>query len=74
MDFISASFPESKVHIALFQLPQSDTVEFPDKRSERKAHLQNIAKTHQHSLAIINVQFVASLMHLNIAAARALVN
>ena len=79
MDFISQTFPDNKTHIALFKLtqPQSKdatTVEFPDKASERSTSLAKVFNTHKSQLALINVQYVISLIHLNIAVSRSLVN
>lgn len=79
MDFISKTFPDTKTHIALFKLTQlqnkdATTVEFPDKASERSASLAKVFNAHKSHLALINVQYVISLMHLNIAISRALVN
>ncbi len=52
MDFVSRSFPETKVHIALYKLAsesqqQQTVVAFPDKKAERRTALAQLAKTYQ---------------------------
>jgi tRNA threonylcarbamoyladenosine modification (KEOPS) complex Cgi121 subunit len=76
MDFISQSFPDNKVHIALYKLndasKSTSEVSFPENQERQK--LAEIAKTHQSCLALVNATYIASLMHLNIAVARSLVS
>lgn len=79
MDFFSETFPTTRVHITLYQIKSNNTavggnvVEFPDKLGERKKSLAEIAKTHQSNFAVVNASNVISLMHLNLAIARALI-
>ena len=79
MDFFSETFPQTRVHITLYQIQSQTTtgsnniVEFPDKLGERKKSLSEIAKTHQSNFAVVNASNVISLMHLNLAIAKALI-
>ena len=47
MDFISESFPDFKVHIALYSLHEEsgESVSFPDKLAEQKKQLAELART-----------------------------
>ena len=74
MDFYSHSFPDTTIHISLFQLKNKDENLPPNQLEQRKAQLAAIAKQHQENFTIINARLVASLMHLNIAVSRALIN
>lgn len=64
MDFISESFPNTRVHISLFKLSA-------DGGSPKLAELLS---TYRHNFTIVNASLVASLTHLNIAVSRALLN
>ena len=79
MDFISDSFPQTRLHISLFKVREANqteagVTEFPDKLAETKTALASIQKKYQSATAFINAQFVISLTHLNIAIAKALIN
>jgi tRNA threonylcarbamoyladenosine modification (KEOPS) complex Cgi121 subunit len=56
------------------QNKDATTVEFPDKTIERRTALAQIFNAHKTQCTFINTQLVISLMHLNIAVSRALVN
>lgn len=49
-------------------------MEFPDKTAEYRKVLAGLANAHQNKFTIVNAQYVISLMHLNIAVSRALIN
>lgn len=78
MDFISETFPNTRLHMCLYKIqPQqadSQIVEFPDKLQERRTQLAQLAKQYQSSFTLINAQLIVSLMHMNIAVSRALLN
>jgi tRNA threonylcarbamoyladenosine modification (KEOPS) complex Cgi121 subunit len=76
MDFITETFPETRLHIALYKLaePKSNLVDFPDKQSQNRLALQQIQKKYQSSISIVNAQFIVSLTHLNIAVSKSLIN
>ena len=79
MDFISDSFPQTRLHISLFKVreanqTESGVTEFPDKLQEAKTALASIQKKYQSAAAFINAQFVINITHLNIAIAKALIN
>ena len=46
MDFVSKSFPNNRVHIALYQIQNSDEKLQVDQYEARKAALASIAKTY----------------------------
>ena len=80
MDFVSETFPNTRVHIALYQLnpiskqPSNDNVvEFPNKVDERKKQLLSLVKTYENNFTVVNVSNIISLVHLNLAIARALI-
>ena len=66
MDFLSESFPNNTMHVALYALNDDDLA---DKRSKLAQH----AKNYQSCLAIVNAQMIASLVHLNVAVGRSLI-
>ena len=74
MEFYSNSFPDTTIHIGLFQLKGSDENLTANQFEQRKAQLAAIAKQHQENFTIVNARLVASLMHLNIAVSRSLLN
>lgn len=74
MDFISKSFPDNHVHISLFQLKGKDESITTQQMDQRKAGLALLARQHQQNFTIINARLIASLMHLNLAVSRALLN
>ena len=49
-------------------------MEFPDKTEERRKALAQILNANKANLSFVNAQNVISLMHLNIAVCRSLVN
>ena len=65
MDFISETFPETRVHISLFKLTGEGVA---------ISKLTELLGTYRHNFTIINASLVASLTHLNIAVSRALLN
>jgi len=69
MDFISESFP-NRVHIALFKFNTTSD----EALTQTKSKLAEFVKQHQSAFSIVNAEVIASLMHLNIGVARALVN
>ena len=73
MDFISDTFPDTRVHISLYNLADL-TVEKDPNISERKAKLVQLLSTYRNNFTIVNATLVSSLMHLNLAISRALTN
>ena len=67
MDFISETFPDNKVHISLFKLPEADI-------EGCKAKLNTLLSTYRHNFTLVNASLITSLTHLNIAISRALIN
>ena len=74
MDFVSASFPGTRIHIQLFQLKGKNENLTSEEFNSRKQGLQALATTYQDNLAIVTTTYVASIMHLNIAVSRALIS
>ena len=70
MDFISESFPNTRVHYALYKL---NTAKTDDEKLIRNK-LAQLVKENQANFTVINAECVISLMHLNIAVSKALVN
>lgn len=70
MDFISESFPQNHTHICLFKL----TAQNDEALNNTKNKLAQFVKQHQNSFSVVNAEPIVSLMHINIAVARALVN
>lgn len=73
MDFISRSFEGRRIHLALFQLTDGDQANV-DALEQRRQAVAQIAKTYKDNLAIVDSTHISSLLHLNIAVARAFVN
>ena len=66
MDLISETFPDTKVHISLFKLPEADA-------EASKAKLAPLLLTYRHNFTLVNAALITSLTHLNIAISRALI-
>ena len=75
MDFVSATFPGKRIHMQLYELKGKQETALPvEALEQRKAGLVSLAGTYQQNFTIINANYVASIMHLNIAISRALIN
>ena len=75
MDFISDTFPDTRVHIGLYKLVDKSFEKDTDQAIlERKVKLVQLLSTYRNNFTIINCNLVSSLMHLNIAVSRALLN
>ena len=73
MDFTCPStFPDFKMHIALFPLTSPDSS--TDDIARRKAKLKELVKAYPDELTLINTRYVASLMHISIAVSRSFLN
>lgn len=74
MDFVSSSFPGTRVHIQLYQVKGKNENVTADELNQRRQGLAALATTYQDNLAVVDAKFVASIMHLNIAVSRALIS
>jgi tRNA threonylcarbamoyladenosine modification (KEOPS) complex Cgi121 subunit len=78
MDFISESFPNTRVHIALSKINLAAQQQTDESQSspivQCRAKVAALADKNKISFTVINAQCIVSLMHLNIAVSRALVN
>ena len=74
MDFVSASFPRVRINLQFYALKGANENLSSDELIQRKQGLQALATTYQESFTCVNATYVASLMHLNIAVSRALIN
>ena len=75
MDFVSASFPGTRIHLQLYEIAGGKQQNVAAAQLEqRKTALASLASTYQQNFTIINATYVASIMHLNIAISRALIS
>lgn len=73
MDFVSASFPGTRVHLQFYELKGKSENLSSDQLEQRRQGLAALAGTYQENLTVVNATYVASIMHVQIAVARALV-
>ena len=71
MDFITETFPDTRVHITLYRLASDES---DGNLHDRKQKLSELLSTYRHNFTLVNASLVTSLSHLNIAISRALLN
>ena len=72
MDFSSSTFPDFTFHLALFPLTGAHTT--TEDVEHRRSKIAELMHTYPDHVTFINAKYVASLMHINIAVSRALLN
>ena len=72
MEFVSANFPGVRIYYQLFELKGKNENITSEELEQRKQGLAALAGTYQENFTIVNANYVASLVHLHIAVARAL--
>ena len=74
MDFISKSFPANNLHIQLWLIKSPNEKLDSTQMEERRTKLNQLMNGNPDNLTLINARLVASLMHINIAVSKALIN
>ena len=74
MDFISKSFPTNNLHIQLWLIKSPNEKLDSTQMEERRTKLNQLMNGNPDNLTLINARLVASLMHINIAVSKALIN